>query len=162
EGPFLSEHFTVGQTFDPKDSHFGLALRTQRPLVRRDLQIEAQFTSERRAAQEGIRSICTVPLIARGRAIGALNLASRMPDQYSVADAEFFQEVANQVALAIENMKAYEEIASLKTRLEQENVYLQEEIRREHNFVEMVGNSAALLDALRTVEQVAATDSTVL
>src|SRR5262249_60208010 len=72
------------------------------------------------------------------------------------------QGVANQVALAIENMKAYEEIASLKTRLEAENVYLQEEIRREHNFVEMVGNSAALLEALRTVEQVAATDSTVL
>jgi len=162
EGAFLSEHFTVGQTFDPKDSHFGLAFRTHRPLVRRDLQIEAQFTSERRAAQEGIRSICTVPLITRGRAIGAVNLASRTQDQYSEADAEFFQEVANQVALAVENMKAYEEIATLKTRLEDENVYLQEEIQREHNFVEMVGNSAALLVALRKVEQVAATDSTVL
>jgi formate hydrogenlyase transcriptional activator len=162
EGVFLSEHFTVGKTFDPKDSHFGLTLRTERPLVRRDLQIEAQFASERRAVQEGIRSICTVPLIARGRAIGAVNLASRSQGQYSEADAEFLQEVANQVALAVENMKAYEEIATLKTRLEDENVYLQEEIRREHNFGEMVGNSVALVGALRKVEQVAATDSTVL
>jgi formate hydrogenlyase transcriptional activator len=162
EGRYLSEHFTVGQTFDPKDSHFGLALSSQRPLVRRDLEMEAQFTSERRAAGEGIRSICTVPLIVRGRGIGAVNLASRTPGQYSQADAEFFQEVANQVALAVENMKAYEEIAALKARLEDENVYLQEEIRREHNFVEMVGNSVALLAALRKVEQVAATDSTVL
>jgi formate hydrogenlyase transcriptional activator len=117
---------------------------------------------ERRAAEEGIRSICTVPLVVRGRGIGAVNLASRVPNQYSQADAEFFHEVANQVALAVENMTAYEEIAALKGRLEAENVYLQEEIQREHNFVEMVGNNAALLAALRKVEQVAATDSTVL
>jgi formate hydrogenlyase transcriptional activator len=162
EGPFRSEYFIVGQTFDPGDSHFGLAIARQRPLVRRDLTVEAQYVSERRAAHEGIRSICTVPLVVRGRSIGAVNLASRMASQFSEADAEFFQEVANQVALAIENMKAYEEIAALKARLEDENVYLQEEIRREHNFVEMVGNSAPLLAALRKVEQVAATDSTVL
>src|SRR5207244_5064724 len=72
------------------------------------------------------------------------------------------QEVANQVALAVENMKAYEEIAALKVRLEEENVYLQEEIRTEHDFEEIVGNSPALLAVLRKVEQVAPTDSTVL
>ena len=162
EGRYPSEHFTVGQTFDPRDSHFGLAISRQRPLVRRDLAAEAQYASERRAVEEGIRSICTVPLVVRGRSIGAVNLASRTANQYSEADAEFFQEVANQIALVVENMKAYEEIAALKARLEDENVYLQEEIRREHNFVEMVGNSAPLLAALRKVEQVAATDSTVL
>jgi formate hydrogenlyase transcriptional activator len=162
EGPYRSAYFTVGQTFDPKDSHFGLAFTRQRPLLRRDLRTEAEFFSERRAAEEGIRSICTVPLVARGRSIGAMNLASRVTGQYSEADAEFLQEVANQIALAVENMTVYEEIAALKARLENENVYLQEEIRREHNFVEMVGSSSALLAALRTVEQVAPTDSTVL
>jgi formate hydrogenlyase transcriptional activator len=50
----------------------------------------------------------------------------------------------------------------LKARLEKENVYLQEEIRTEHNFEEIVGNSPALLTVLRKVEQVAPTDSTVL
>ena len=162
EGPYRSDHFTIGQTFDRGDSHFGQAFTDQRPLLRRNLLVEAQFASERVAAQEGIRSICTVPLVARGRSIGAMNLASRGIGQYSETDAEFIQEVANQVALAIENMTAYEEIAALKARLEDENVYLQEEIRREHNFVEMVGNSPALLAVLRNVEQVAPTDSTVL
>src|SRR2546428_3193769 len=59
-------------------------------------------------------------------------------------------------------MKAYQEIAALKARLEHENVYLQEEIHREHNFVEMVGSSLALLAALRKVDQVAPADTTVL
>src|SRR5690349_13689400 len=59
-------------------------------------------------------------------------------------------------------MKSYEEIASLKARLEKENVYLQEEIRNEHNFEEIVGNSPALLSLLRRVDQVAPTDSSVL
>ena len=66
------------------------------------------------------------------------------------------------MALAIENMTSYEEIAALKARLERENIYLQEEIRTEHNFEEIVGNSPALLEVLRTVEQVAPTGSTVL
>ncbi len=58
--------------------------------------------------------------------------------------------------------KALAEVEELKNRLQAENVYLQEEIRREHNFVEMVGSSPALLAVLRKVEQVAPTDSTVL
>jgi transcriptional regulator with GAF, ATPase, and Fis domain len=69
----------------------------------------------------------------------------------------------------IERLKADErlrqalaEVEALKNRLHAENVYLQEEIQGEHNFTEMVGSSPALLAALRQVEQVAATDSTVL
>ena len=111
---------------------------------------------------DGVRSYVIVPLVARGTSIGTLAVASTTPGQYAEADVQFLQEAANQVALAVENMTAYEEIAALKARLEHENVYLQEEIRREHNFVEMVGNSPALLTVLRRVEQVAPTDSTVL
>ena len=59
-------------------------------------------------------------------------------------------------------MQSYEQIVELKARLEKENVYLQDEIRAEHNFEEIVGNSPALLAVLRKVEQVAPTDSTVL
>jgi formate hydrogenlyase transcriptional activator len=50
----------------------------------------------------------------------------------------------------------------LRDRLAQENAYLQEEIRSEHNFDEIVGHSPALLDVLRQVDQVATTDATVL
>jgi formate hydrogenlyase transcriptional activator len=97
-----------------------------------------------------------------GDSIGTFTVWSETKNRYSEADAELLQEVANQVALAIANMKSYEEIAFLKGRLEKENVYLQEEIRTEHNFEEIVGNSTALLDLLRRVDQVAPTDSSVL
>jgi DNA-binding NtrC family response regulator len=56
----------------------------------------------------------------------------------------------------------YEEIAALKARLEQENIYLQEEIRTEHNFEEIVGQSAAVRKALQAIETVAPTGATVL
>ena len=103
-----------------------------------------------------------VPLVARGISIGTFTVWSKTTNRYSEADSELLQEVANQVALAIANMKSYEEIAALKARLEKENVYLQEEIRSQHNFEEIVGNCPALLDLLRRVDQVAPTDSSVL
>jgi PAS domain S-box-containing protein len=49
-----------------------------------------------------------------------------------------------------------------RARLEAQNIYLQEEIRSQHNFVEIVGNSRSLLNVLRQVDQVAPTDATVL
>ena len=130
--------------------------------MRRNLAGERQYATEDVLIASGFRSFVVVPLVVRGKSIGTLNVASHTPNQYSEAQAEFLQEVANQVAVAVENMNAYEEIASLKARLEAENVYLKEEIRTEHNFQEIVGNSPALLSALRKVEQIAPTDSTVL
>ena len=88
---------------------------------------------------------------------GSTNLGA-----YSADDLSFFQEVANQIAMSVANMQAYEEIAALKARLQEENVYLQEEISKEHNFEEIVGNGRVLLEVLRNVETVAPTDSTVL
>ena len=91
-----------------------------------------------------------------------MGFGSRALGAYTHDDLLFFQEVANQIAMSVANMQAYEEIAALKTRLQEENVYLQEEISREHNFQEIVGNSRALVEVLRNVETVAPTDSTVL
>ena len=73
------------------------------------------------------------------------------------AGAELQREQANEQLRA-----ALSEVERLKNQLQAENVYLQEEIRREHNFEEMVGNSPALLTLLRRVERVAGTDTTVL
>jgi formate hydrogenlyase transcriptional activator len=66
------------------------------------------------------------------------------------------------MAIALENAFAYREIADLKDRLAQENLYLEDEIRSELNFEEIVGTSAALRRVLQQVETVAPTDSTVL
>ena len=156
-----SDYFQPGLEVDHTETSAGWVFDHQQPL-RRNLEEEQPFANETRLYAEGLRSLCAVPLILRGKCIGILSVVSRKMDQYSEADAQFLQEIAIQVALAIENMKSYEEIATLKGRLEKENIYLREEIRTEHNFEEIVGNSPALLAVLRSVEQVAPTDSTVL
>jgi formate hydrogenlyase transcriptional activator len=162
EGELLSDYFRTGQEFSRNETCTSWVFDHQRPLVRRDLEKEQQYPNERRLVTEGIQSMCVVPLTLQGKCIGLLSVVSQQRDRYSDEDAVFLQEVANQVALAVQNMQSYQEIASLKARLEKENVYLREELRAEHNFEEIVGNSPALLKALHAVEQVAPTDSTVL
>ncbi len=161
EGALHSDYFQPGLEVGHTDTSAGWVFDHQQPL-RRNLEKERPFSNEKRLYAEGLRSLCAVPLILQSKCIGILSVVSRKMDQYSEEDAEFLQEIAIQVALAIENMKSYEEIATLKGRLEKENIYLREEIRTEHNFEEIVGNSPALLTVLRAVEQVAPTDSTVL
>jgi formate hydrogenlyase transcriptional activator len=162
EGELLSDYFQTGLEISRNETCGSWVFDHQRPLVRRDLEKEQQYPNERRLAAEGIQSMCVVPLALQGKCIGLLSLVSRQLGRYSDEDAFFLQEVANQVALAVQNMQSYQEIDGLKARLEKENVYLREELHAEHNFEEIVGNSPALLKALHAVEQVAPTDSTVL
>ena len=162
EGELHSDYFQTGLEFSRDETCGSWVFEHLRPLVRRDLEKEQQYPNERRLAAEGIRSMCVVPLALQGECIGLLSLVSQQRDRYSDEDAMFLREVANQVALAIQNMQSFQEIDSLKARLEKENVYLREELRTEHNFEEIVGNSPALLKALHAVDQVAPTDSTVL
>ncbi|HYV05909.1 MAG TPA: sigma 54-interacting transcriptional regulator [Blastocatellia bacterium] len=115
-----------------------------------------------RILADGVKSGCVAPLIARGQVLGALQLASRIENAFSKEDAELLTQIAGQIALSVENAVAYREISTLKARLQQENVYLQEEIRQQHNFEEIIGDSAALKKVLEQVETVASTDSTVL
>jgi len=57
---------------------------------------------------------------------------------------------------------AFLEIKRLKDRLEQENIYLREEIELRHRHEEIIGQSQPILEMLNQAEQVAETDSTVL
>jgi formate hydrogenlyase transcriptional activator len=162
EGELVSDYFRSGLEDSHNETCVGWVFDHQRPLLRRDLEKEGQYANERRLIAEGLQSMCVLPLVFQGRSIGTLSLVSREKDRYSDEDAVFLQEVANQIVLAIQNMQSYQEIESLKARLEKENVYLREELRTEHNFEEIVGNSPAVLRALGAVDQVAPTDSTVL
>jgi formate hydrogenlyase transcriptional activator len=158
-----SEFFRLGKEYDLEETRVSAwVLDNRKAVVRGDLEKEQQSPGDGRLIAEGIQSYCVVPLVARGTSIGTFTVWSETKNRYSEADSELLQEVANQVALAIANMKSYEEIAALKARLEKENVYLQEEIRTQHNFEEIVGNSPTLLELLRRVDQVAPTDSSVL
>jgi formate hydrogenlyase transcriptional activator len=162
ESSRFANRFQPGVEFDRRNTISSWVCDHQRAVLRSDLEREQTYPNDRHAFAAGIHSDCVVPLIVRGESIGTLNIGSCNKSQYSQANLEFFQEVANQIALAIANMLSFEEIAELKVRLEEENVYLQEEIRIEHNFEEIIGNSRALLAVLRQVEQVAPADSTTL
>ena len=101
--------------------------------------------------------------------MGTLVYACKQPCAYNTADMGFLQLVANQVALAIDNALAFEkieaafrEIQGLKDQLAKEKAYLEEEVRTEHGFGEIVGESTTLRRVLKQVETVAPTDSTVL
>jgi formate hydrogenlyase transcriptional activator len=162
ERAFQSDHFQVGIEFDRRQTISAWVFDNQKAVIRRDIAKEQKYPNDSRLVAAGIFSDCIVPLVVGGKSIGTLNVGSVERNQYSEADLETLQETANQVALAVANMLSYEEIVELKARLENENVYLQEEIRTEHNFEEIIGNSPALVAVLRKVEQVAPTDSTVL
>jgi len=162
ESAIPSDLFVPGLELPLEGSHAGWAFLNQRVFFRPDLAKERQYEGEAVLLREGFRSLVVVPLVVRGKSIGTLNLGSLKPMQYGAAEAELLREVANQLALAIENMREYEEIGRLKAQLERENVYLREEITDQHNFKEIVGNSPALLAALRLIDRVAPTDTTVL
>jgi len=157
-----SSYFVVGLEIPSGESHVGWVFRHRRALLRRDLEREMEYPAEARAFEDGIRSFVIVPIVARDRCLGTLAVASLEIGKYTDTHVKVLQDAANQVALAIENMLAYEEIAALKARLERENAYLQEEIHRTHNFAHMVGSSAALLNVIADAEKVAPTGSTVL
>jgi len=111
--------------------------------------------------KDGIRhSTCSVPLISRGRVLGTL--AVKRNDPFSAQDISFLKQVAGPVAIAVENAMAYGQIAELTDKLAREKVYLEDEIRSELNFDEIIGKSEALRTVLQQVETVAPTDSTVL
>ncbi len=110
------EPYIVEQELDPKDSVSGLVFAQGRAMVRGDLETERQFSSEEHLYQKGVRSMCVAPLIVQGKTIGTIGLGSDVRNQYAEADAEFLQEVANQIALAVSNLRSYEEITALSRR----------------------------------------------
>jgi formate hydrogenlyase transcriptional activator len=111
---------------------------------------------------EGLKTTFLIPLINRGRALGILTIARTTEAPFTPYDVEFLTQAAGQIAIAIENALAYHEISELKDKLAQEKLYLEEEIRGEMNFENIVGNSPTLKHVLELVETVAPNDSTVL
>jgi formate hydrogenlyase transcriptional activator len=110
----------------------------------------------------GVRSVCSVPLIAGNQIWGALNPSSMIENAFGPPEIEYLQQAANQIAAALQNAHAYREIAQLKERLAQEKRYLEHEIRSANRSEDIVGNSPALKRVLDYAAIVADTDSTVL
>ena len=107
-------------------------------------------------------SLCLYPLIVRERVLGVFGLTSSREDAFSEDDVIFLGQVATQIALAVENALAFGRVSERKDQLEQENVYLESELRSELYFEDIVGNSEPLRRVLKEIETVAPADSTVL
>lgn len=125
-------------------------------------QLRRSGFNHRIASAEGVETLCMLPLLRRNRVLGVLCLVRLQRNAFIHADVQFLSQVAGQVAIAIDNALAYKQITELSDKLTQEKLYLEDEIRCEMNFEEIVGNSAALRRVLSQVEAVAPTESTVL
>jgi formate hydrogenlyase transcriptional activator len=112
--------------------------------------------------QEGVQSGCFLPLVRGDRKIGVLHLLDRHPHRFSEADADFLQQVSNQVAIALDNAMQYREVDESRERLAGETSYLRTEIRAERGFDEILGNTPVIQEVLRLISTVAPTNSTVL
>ncbi len=161
-----------GMVIPTKGSASGMAFRNAQPFLLASAE-QARTDSElygapggealyQLLAADGFKSGCFLPLISRKRVLGVLQLTRREEHAFSQDDIEFLSQVASQIAIAVDNALNYQEVSESRARLAEERSYLEEEIRREHNFDEIVGDSAPLLELLRRVELAAPADSTVL
>ena len=139
------------------------AFATRKPLLVSRLDADT-FPSEiiRLVVAEGMRSGCWLPLLSRQRVLGTLNVLSRRENAFTPEDLELLRQVSNQVAIAVENGLAFQQIAELKDKLTEEKLYLEDEIRSQYNFEEIIGESAVWKRVLEQLETVAPTDSSVL
>ena len=159
-------------TIPIRGSICGDALRTARS-VRIDSIDEAWCTSEilenadgqnfnARVRAEGLKSACCLPLLNKGRVTGVLTAAKRIEHGFTADDEVFLEQLAHQVAIAVENALEYGRATETLDREAEQKRYLQEEIRSERNFGTVVGASPGLKTVLEQVSVVAPTDSGVL
>jgi formate hydrogenlyase transcriptional activator len=156
---FIHQDFVLPLETTPS----GMAFTARKPVLLRSID-PARFPSEvaRVLIAEGIKSTCSIPMISHGQALGTLSVGSLREAAFTEEDANVLTQVTNQIAIAVENALNYRQIAELKDKLAEEKRFLEEEIKTEYNFEEIVGESPALKRILKLVETVAPTDSTVL
>ena len=159
----ISEDVEISLNDNPTALPAGLAFTTREPVLMPSIDVE-RFPSNiaRLLVSEGIKSGCSIPLISHGKALGVLSVGSKKASAFNKTDTQLLTQVGNQLAIAIENALAYREIDSLKNKLEEEKLYLEEEISSQFNFREIIGHSPSLKRALQDVQTVAPTDSNVL
>jgi formate hydrogenlyase transcriptional activator len=161
EFPANEDFFIEGETLPLEGHPAGIAFTTRQTVVMDGTRPDESPASNRFVAA-GMKSACIVPLVSHDRALGILSIGSATVEAFGREDVELLDQIAKQVAIAVENALAFRKIEALKNKLNEEKLYLEEEIRTEYNFEEIIGNSSVLRRVLQQVETVAATDSTVL
>ena len=148
----------------PDGLPFAEVLATGKPVIINEADYD-RFDSPifRRLWEEsGLRTSCSIPVKTSRAIIGTLDLARMDGRPFSQEDVELLVQVARQIAIALENSLAYRELAEMKDRLAIEKLYLEDDIRTDKNYGDMLGESLAFQAILKNVQIVAPTDATVL
>jgi len=161
--PRATSAFSGQATIPIEGTPSGWAFTNQQPLFLRDVRPD-RFTSASlvRYKQAGVRSGCWLPLRGHESVIGALFIGSRSESAFDLTNVETLTQIAGQIAVTIDNVQAYRQISDNTRKLAEEKKYLEEELRTEYGFEEIVGDSASLKRVLKQVETVAPTDATAL
>lgn len=158
---FLTEEARIQIPLD--DTPAGLAFQSgEMQILGPERMKEMCASAVRTLENEGIQTLCVIPLISARGKVGTMNIGSRKPNAFAGEILALLSEAAGQIAIAVDNALAYQKIAELNQRLEREKLYLVEEIRGEYSFEEIIGHSPEIRRVLQQVEVVAPSDSTVL
>ncbi len=130
--------------------------------VRPNLQHERVFLEDEYYAREGLSRMINLPLLAREHCLGTLNIGSVQPGEPDPEDLKFLQQVATQIAYAIDHVLAYERIERLTEQLRHENEYLAAEVKASRIPDQLVGSTPVFQRVVDLVRTVAGTHTTVL
>jgi formate hydrogenlyase transcriptional activator len=161
--PGNNSFVTPGQIVPRQESLSWEALQEGRTKTfgRKEMQdMNPQFAKH--VLEVGMHTLYCIPLKTSNGTLGVLKVGSTRENAFSEADQDLLGEVGAQLAIALDNARAYREIAELKDRLAEEKLYLEDEIRSELGFEEIIGESAALKRVLGQAKIVAASEATVL
>ena len=154
-----------GEDDSSEETLFGCVHQHQQPLWIADCDTDegcAVASQRLKNLELGYRSFYGVPLSTPHRRLGVLGLASLQPNSFTSEDIEFLGQVAIQLALAIDNWLAHNDLADLEDRIAQGRVYVDDEVSGDVHFEGIIGRSPALRKVLKQVETVAPTNSNVL
>jgi PAS domain S-box-containing protein len=153
----------AGMLIPVAGSPHGWSYVSGKPLVLKGYPAERfPFELPEHLAKASVKSGCWIPLMSRGGPLGTLNLYSLRPGAFSEDDLDALAQLASQIAVALDNALAFQRISDLNARLAKEKLYLEDELRTENRFEDIIGNSKVLKRVLKQIETVAPTDSTVL
>ncbi|MCL5006484.1 MAG: sigma 54-interacting transcriptional regulator [Acidobacteria bacterium] len=161
--PFTLKQLPAGLLMPLEGSPAGWAFLNRQPLVLNRLD-DDRFLPDimNGLIALGLKSVCWVPLIDHGRVLGTLHIGTRRDAPFTQREIRLLEQVAGQIAAAINNALAFQQISELKDILAREKDYFEEELRTKYNFEEIIGKSPSFKRVLKQAATVAPTDATVL
>jgi len=153
----------VGSELPLKKSLSGRLLFSAKGAVMGPSEIEASGSSfAQLALEKGVQSVACAPLRTPKRPLGILAVGGMHTDSFDAAKLDLLEKIAGMIAIALDNERAYQQIAKLNEKLAEEKLYLENEIQAVAHFEDIIGDSPALRQAFAQAQVVAPSRATVL